>query len=52
MVKINPYLMVQNGLESIKLYKKLFGAKLLVHMPFKKETGAHFERYLQNQLKS
>jgi len=40
MAKINPYLMVENGKESIELYKELFGAKQLVHMPFQKEMGA------------
>ena len=42
MVKINPYLMVKNGKESIKLYKELFGAKLLLHLPFQKEMGMGF----------
>jgi len=39
MVKINPYLMVKNGKEAIELYKDLFGAKLVDHMPFSKEMG-------------
>ena len=39
MVKINPYLMVKNGKEAIELYKDLFGAKLVDHMPFTKEMG-------------
>ncbi|MHA2131747.1 MAG: VOC family protein [Promethearchaeota archaeon] len=39
MVKINPYLMVKNGKESIELYKYLFGAKVMEHMPFSKEMG-------------
>ena len=39
MVKINPYLMVKNGKEAIVLYKDLFGAKLVDHMPFTKEMG-------------
>jgi len=39
MVKINPYLMVKNGKEAIELYKELFGAKLVDHMPFSKEMG-------------
>jgi PhnB protein len=42
MVKINPYLMVENGRGAIELYKDLFGAKLLEHSPFEKEAGAHF----------
>jgi PhnB protein len=39
-VEINPYLLVKNGLESIELYKELFGAKVVQHMPFTKEMGA------------
>ena len=31
--------MVKNGKESIELYKEIFGAKELVHMPFQKEMG-------------
>ena len=42
MVKINPYLMVENGKEAIYLYKDLFGAKLVEHTPFAKEAGVHF----------
>lgn len=42
MVKINPYLMVTNGKEAIELYKDLFGAKVVEHMPFEKEAGAYF----------
>ena len=42
MVKINPYLMVNNGKEAIELYKDLFGAKLLDHTPFAKEAGQAF----------
>jgi uncharacterized glyoxalase superfamily protein PhnB len=42
MVRINPYLMVENGLNAIELYKDLFGAKLVDHMPFQKEAGAYF----------
>ncbi|TKJ21367.1 MAG: hypothetical protein CEE43_09490 [Promethearchaeota archaeon Loki_b32] len=42
MVKINPYLMVKSGKEAIELYKEVFGAKQLVHMPFQKEMGANF----------
>ncbi len=39
MVKINPYLMVKNGKEAIELYKDLFGATVVDHMPFSKEMG-------------
>jgi len=42
MVTINPYLMVKNGKEAIKLYKDLFGAKLVDRMPFAKEAGVYF----------
>ncbi|MHA2283633.1 MAG: VOC family protein [Promethearchaeota archaeon] len=42
MVKINPYLMVKNGKKAIELYKDLFGAKVMSHMPFTKEMGAQF----------
>jgi PhnB protein len=42
MVKINPYLMVSNGKSAIELYKDLFGAKQVDHMPFQKEAGAYF----------
>jgi PhnB protein len=42
MVKINPYLLVKNGKESIKLYEELFGAKQIEHMPFTKEVGTQF----------
>jgi PhnB protein len=39
MVKINPYLMVKNGKEAIELYKELFRATVVDHMPFSKEMG-------------
>jgi PhnB protein len=39
MTKTIPYLLVKNGKESIELYKDLFGANQLVHMPFEKEMG-------------
>ena len=39
MAKINPYLLVKNGKESIELYKELFGAKELRRLPFTKEMG-------------
>jgi PhnB protein len=42
MITINPYLMVKNGKKTIELYKDLFGAKLVEHMPFGKEAGAGF----------
>ncbi|MBY9012966.1 MAG: glyoxalase/bleomycin resistance/extradiol dioxygenase family protein [Candidatus Lokiarchaeota archaeon] len=42
MVKINPYLMVKNGKEAIELYKDLFGAKLMDHLPFAKESAEYF----------
>ena len=42
LVKINPYLLVKNGKEAIELYKDLFGAKIVEHMPFQKEIGAQF----------
>jgi uncharacterized glyoxalase superfamily protein PhnB len=42
MVKINPYLMVSNGKSAIELYKDLFGAKQVDHIPFQKEAGAYF----------
>jgi PhnB protein len=41
-VKVNPYLLVENGKEAIKLYKDLFGAKLLDHRPATKELGQRF----------
>jgi PhnB protein len=34
--------MVKNGKKAIELYKDLFGAKLVDHMPFSKEMGAEF----------
>ena len=42
MVLAIPYLIVENGKESIKLYKELFDAKVLEHMPFTKEMGKQF----------
>jgi PhnB protein len=42
MVTINPYLLVSNGKKAIELYKDLFGAKQVDHMPFQKEIGAQF----------
>ena len=42
MITINPYLMVKNGKDAIELYKELFGAKLVDHMPFAKDAGAFF----------
>lgn len=40
MAKINPYIVVQKSTDAIKLYEDLFGAKIVVHMPFEKEMGA------------
>ena len=34
--------MVKNGKEAIELYKDLFGAKLVDHMPFAKEAAEYF----------
>ncbi len=42
MVQAIPYLIVKNGKESIKLYKDLFGAKIIEEMPFTKEMGKQF----------
>ena len=42
MVSANPYLLVKNGKKSIELYKELFDAKLIDHMPFTKEMGQQF----------
>ena len=42
MAKLNPYLMVPNGKKAIELYKDLFGAKLVDHMPFSKEVEQNF----------
>ncbi|MFX0040841.1 MAG: VOC family protein [Candidatus Heimdallarchaeota archaeon] len=42
MIKINPYLMVDNGKDAIELYKDLFGAKLVERTPFAKESGVYF----------
>ncbi len=42
MVTITPYLLVNNGKKAIDLYKDLFGAKQVDHMPFSKEIGAQF----------
>ncbi|MFX0033456.1 MAG: VOC family protein [Candidatus Hodarchaeota archaeon] len=42
MVKVSPYLLVKNGKAAIELYKELFGAKLVDHMPFTKEVGKEF----------
>lgn len=39
MVKVYPYLFVENCKKAIKLYEKVFGAKLITHMPIVKETG-------------
>jgi len=42
MVNAVPYLLVPNGKEAIELYKKIFGAKLIDHMPLTPEVGAQF----------
>ena len=42
MVLAIPYLIVENGKKSIELYKELFGAKVIEHMPFTKEMGKQF----------
>ena len=39
MVKVYPYLFVENCKKAIKLYEKVFGAKLITHMPINEETG-------------
>ena len=38
-MKITPYISVPNARETIKSYEKLFGAKLLSHMPFDENVG-------------
>ncbi|MFW9950028.1 MAG: VOC family protein [Candidatus Thorarchaeota archaeon] len=42
MVKSNPFLLVKNGKVAVELYKELFGAKLISHMPFTKEMSKEF----------
>lgn len=42
MVDIKPYLAVKNALEAIELYKNIFDAELLEHMPFAKEQAVSF----------
>ena len=37
-----PYLFVKNGKNSIEIYKEVFGAKKIDHMPFTKEIGQQF----------
>ena len=39
MVKTIPYILTQNGKESIELYRDLFGAKEIRRLPFNKEMG-------------
>jgi uncharacterized glyoxalase superfamily protein PhnB len=39
-MKITPYISVPNAKETIKVYKQLFGAKLIDHMPFDRNIGA------------
>ena len=38
-MKITPHISVANAKKTIEVYKKLFGAKLVDHMPFTKEVG-------------
>ncbi|MHA2250368.1 MAG: VOC family protein [Candidatus Kariarchaeaceae archaeon] len=40
MVAIRPYLSVKNALEAIELYKKIFDAKVISHMPVEKEQAS------------
>jgi len=42
MAKAIPFLLVKNGIKAITLYKDIFGAKLVNHQPFSKETGQQF----------
>lgn len=39
MLKITPHISVANAKKTIEIYKKLFGAKLTIHMPFEKNIG-------------
>ena len=41
MVKSIPYLLVQNGKRAIKLYKEVFGAKLVSSQAFSPEMGKY-----------
>jgi PhnB protein len=42
MYKVIPFLMVSNGKKAIEIYKRLFGAKLISHMPFNSEMAKNF----------
>ncbi len=42
MVKIVPYITVPDARKTIEVYKDLFGATLVDHMPFTKEVGQGF----------
>ncbi len=42
MVKIVPYITVPDAKKSIEVYRGLFGATLVEHMPFTKEVGQGF----------
>lgn len=42
MVKIVPYITVPDAKKTIEVYKGLFGATLVDHMPFTKEVGQGF----------
>ena len=42
MVKIVPYITVPDAKKTIEVYKDLFGATLVDHMPFTKEVGQGF----------
>ena len=39
-MKITPHISVKNAKKTIEIYKQLFGAKLIDHMPFDKNIGA------------
>jgi uncharacterized glyoxalase superfamily protein PhnB len=43
LVKIVPYITVPDARKTIEVYKALFGATLVDHMPFTKEVGQGFE---------
>jgi PhnB protein len=42
MVKVVPYIQVPNAKKTIEIYKELFRATLIDHMPFNPEIGAQF----------
>ena len=43
MVKIVPFITVPDARKTIEVYKGLFGATLVDHMPFTKEVGQGFD---------